>query len=119
MKRLSLVIMALLILVGAFIILKPNRQAVAARIVETSITVENLKLVKGPSSIVANQGDTVIINITSDKAAEVHLHGYDKKLELKPGFTQSVNFKAITAGNFEYELEDTGTTLGTLQVAPK
>jgi FtsP/CotA-like multicopper oxidase with cupredoxin domain len=65
-----------------------------------------------------NQGDTVRFRVRSDKAEEVHIHGYDIKKELEPGETATVSFKASITGIFEIEFEGSATQIAELKVEP-
>lgn len=71
-----------------------------------------------PDTLNAKQGDRLTINITADKAGEIHLHGYDIHFEGKPGEVRSQTFKADRSGSFELEFEATSTRLGDLVVSP-
>jgi len=51
----------------------------------------------------ALQGDTVEITITSDEAAELHLHGYDILIPLEAGKPAVINLVAKIAGRFSLE----------------
>ena len=57
------------------------------------------------------------INAVSDVAESLHLHGYDKTLDLKPGKKASVEFKADTKGIFEVETHESGKLVFKLQVS--
>jgi hypothetical protein len=83
------------------------------------LVVRGRKLVSGPAVLRVQQDDPVIIGVTSDEAEELHLHGYDLKLELEPGVRGTLAFKADRSGRFEYELEHSGTELGALEVLPR
>ena len=50
-------------------------------------------------------GANVRIQVTSDVADEVHLHGYDKKVNVTPGAPATLAFNANIPGEFEVELE--------------
>jgi hypothetical protein len=71
-----------------------------------------------PDSPSAKQNDTLTIRVTTDKTEEIHLHGYDIKFAGKPGQTITQTFKADKSGQFEIEIEDTSTHLGSLTVRP-
>ncbi|MGI8334588.1 hypothetical protein ACRYCC_31945 [Actinomadura scrupuli] len=62
------------------------------------------------------RGRTVRIVVTSDVAAEFHLHGYDRTLRLKPGAPGTLEFTAGLPGTFEAELHGSGIRLFELQV---
>lgn len=110
---------AAVVLIGGFIALKPKQTVVQPKTVVATIVVKDKKVVSGPTTINARQGDTVDIKITNDQAEELHLHGYDKKLELEANKQGELSVQANLTGSFEYELEGSSTTLGHLQVQPK
>lgn len=61
-------------------------------------------------------GTEVRIEITSDVADELHLHGYDLELELEPGEPGVLEFTADREGRFELETHSTGLQLLQLEV---
>jgi len=72
-----------------------------------------------PPTINVHQGDQVTMNVTVDKKEEIHLHGYDVKFEAeKAGDTVAHKFTADKTGNFDIEIEETGTGIGSLMVQP-
>ena len=68
----------------------------------------------GKRSVALRQ--TVVIEVTSDVADEVHLHGYDKKADAAPGTVATITFVADKPGIFEVELEKKGLRLFELEV---
>lgn len=58
----------------------------------------------------------VTIQVTSDTADEVHLHGYDIEKELEPGEPTSLSFVADQTGIFEVELHKANVVILHLQV---
>lgn len=66
----------------------------------------------------ADQGDRVVIIVTSDVADEVHLHGYDVSRPVAAGGTVRLPFRATIPGRFEVELEERGVPIGELTVQP-
>ena len=62
-------------------------------------------------------GNTVRITGMTDAADEVHVHGYDKTLELKPGKPGAIIFKADKKGSFEVETHETGKLIAKLVVS--
>lgn len=83
------------------------------------LSVKNNKHVLGPSVLRVNQEDKVTIQITVDSDGELHLHGYDKHVAYKKGQSAQLSFTANLSGRFSYELEDTKTEIGILEVQPK
>ena len=62
------------------------------------------------------QGDTVRLEVTTDTADEVHVHGYDLKKDVAAGETGTIEFVADQQGLFEVELENAGLQLVQLEV---
>lgn len=63
-------------------------------------------------------GDTVTINLSSDRTGEVHLHVYDVAFDAVAGQTVSHSFKADKTCSCDIEWESTSHQLGTLVVSP-
>lgn len=61
-------------------------------------------------------GETVRLEVASDTAEEVHVHGYDLSADVAPGQTASLAFTADIPGIFEVELEKSHTPLLSLEV---
>lgn len=53
------------------------------------------------------KGDTVTIKVTTDKAYEVHVHGYDYTIDAVPGQTVTKTFVLDKTGSWEVEVEET------------
>ncbi len=64
----------------------------------------------------ATVGDTIVIEVTSDEAEHVHVHGYDLIVDVQPDRPAQLSFVADSAGSFEVELEDSGRFLFDLVV---
>jgi hypothetical protein len=62
-------------------------------------------------------GSTVALVVTSSVADEVHLHGYDKKVDVPANGTATLTFTATIPGVFEVELEKLSKTLVMLEVS--
>ena len=77
------------------------------------------KLVSGPASLKARQGDEVRLSIDSDVADELHVHGYDLKLKLNGGEPATLEFAAARSGRFELELHRRHAEIGALEVYPR
>ena len=69
-------------------------------------------------TITVSKGDTVTFRAINPTAEEVHVHGYDKAYDLEPGKERTISFTATLDGQFEIELEGTGTKVATLRVEP-
>jgi FtsP/CotA-like multicopper oxidase with cupredoxin domain len=70
------------------------------------------------TTLTYDQGETVRFRVRSDKAEEVHIHGYDIKKDLESGQTATVTFKASITGIFEIEFEGSATQIAELKVEP-
>jgi hypothetical protein len=77
------------------------------------------RLVSGPSVVRVKQNDPVVFHVTSDVADELHLHGYNLQLALKPGTTATLEVRTARAGRFPYELHHLDFELGALEVYPR
>jgi plastocyanin len=82
----------------------------------TKFTVQGSKRVAGPDRVEVTAGAAVTIEVTSDVADELHVHGYDKAAELAAGIPGSVTFTADVPGLFEVELHHSGAKLTQLRV---
>ena len=68
------------------------------------------------------QGSTVTLLIRSDVPGAVHVHGYEKKVDLKIGEEVTLTFTASDAGLFPLHLHDPDGSmrhLATLEVRPE
>ena len=81
-----------------------------------AVTVRGGSVVDGASRQRATLNQPVTIRVTSDVADEVHVHGYDKKLDVAAGRTAEVTFVASIPGVFEVEFERSHKLLFTLEV---
>ncbi|WP_336210458.1 hypothetical protein [Nonomuraea sp. LPB2021202275-12-8] len=63
-----------------------------------------------------DRGQSVSITVTSDVADELHVHGYDRRAELRPGEPVTVRFVADLSGVFEVETHESGLVLTQLAV---
>lgn len=64
------------------------------------------------------KGDRVVLQVRSDEADEVHLHGYDLSTDVAPGAAARIAFVADVPGRFEVELEESGVQIAELTVRP-
>lgn len=75
------------------------------------------RTVRTPSRrVTVRRGRVVRIAVTSDTAEELHLHGYDRELEVKPGVPAELRFVADQPGVFEAELHRSGARVFELKV---
>ncbi|MQA27359.1 MAG: hypothetical protein GEU94_18265 [Micromonosporaceae bacterium] len=79
------------------------------------VAVKGGKVVSGKGRHDVKLGSRVVIEIVTDVADEVHLHGYDKEIRVRPGTPARLTFTADIPGVFELELHS-GLLLCELQV---
>jgi hypothetical protein len=91
----------------------------AAAALEFTIAVNAGQVVSGGGVLRVKQGAAVVIRVTSDRADELHLHGYDLELALPAGKPGALAFTADKAGHFDLELHHAHLELGALEVQPK
>jgi FtsP/CotA-like multicopper oxidase with cupredoxin domain len=84
----------------------------------TVIHVVNGKPVGGVQKISVKKGDTIRLKVTSDKAGEIHVHGFDLEEEAGPGKPASFNFKADIEGRFTVESHVGDVQIGEISVNP-
>lgn len=78
-------------------------------------------LVEGKQvTVKAKKGDTVMIRARSSKPATLHLHGYDKTIELTPNRVGRMRVNAKIDGEFEIAFHFHGSEvgIGKLRVSP-
>jgi len=69
-------------------------------------------------TVSVESGDTVRLAFRSDATGEVHIHGYDRYVDLKAGRTVRTRFPAELEGIFEVEDHGSGALLAKLRVEP-
>ncbi len=74
--------------------------------------------VDGVQEVTVEKGDTVRLEVRSDAAAEVHVHGYDLTARVTPTRSARLRFRATITGRFEVELEERHLHVGRLTVVP-
>lgn len=86
----------------------------------TRFTIAQGALVGGPQALRIAQGSAVRLELLSDVAAELHVHGYDHELPVQPGTPGRLDFTADKAGRFELEAHLHGghVELGVIEVMP-
>ena len=85
-------------------------------------TVVDLAIREGvmtPGEITVEEGDEVLLRITSDEPLEFHLHGYDLEADVEQDESAELAFEATITGRFEIENEETQKELGVLLVQPR
>jgi hypothetical protein len=96
----------------------PPPPAPSPQLTTVRIVVRDGKVVGGLHRTTVQQGENVAIVVRSDVADEVHLHGYDKSVDVTPGKPARLAFVASIPGRFEVELEDRGFQIADIEVRP-
>ena len=138
--RIASAVLALVVAIAAFVILRPaedepeaaNSQPAATATADAdadgsstpepaaTATPEPLPLLSAEKvrRIRVEQGDTVRFEARSQTDDEIHVHGYDHSKAAPAGKKVRMSFKADITGIFEIELEHAGIAIGELEVRP-
>ncbi len=113
-------LLAIIILGGGLLIARHYRKPTTMAQTQTfELNIKNKQLVSGTDAPKVKQNDNVVFKITSDEDQSFHLHGYDKEVDLTPGQTTELTLRADVTGHFPFELEQSKTDLGALEVEPR
>jgi len=130
-RLLAFVVVALAVLAGLFWLFKPGATPAPAQPapsqqvqpVTAALEIRQGHLAAGPAVIRAVQGQKVRIQLTSDRDAELHLHGYDLHVHLRAGTPAELAFIAVHSGRFDLEMHGSGhgahQALSVVEVAPR
>ena len=94
----------------------PSTAASAAPAHTLVITLAKGKVEPNGERINLNRGDTVRLEITSDRDDEIHVHGVDKSVEVKAGKRASADFVVEQTGRYEIESHHPELLIAVLQV---
>ena len=84
-----------------------------------TLVVQGGKLTTAPQRVKFERNDVVELTITSDRAEELHVHGYNLHLGLQPGKPATLKFTAKRTGRFSFELHPSGVELGVFEIYPR
>lgn len=73
-----------------------------------ALDIQNGHVATDKRTIRVTEGDRVELRWTTDEAVELHLHGYDIRLDLKPGAPRTMTFEAHAAGRFPVGIHGSG-----------
>ena len=94
----------------------PSAPSSPAAATEVQVSVRDGEVTPPPGRVPVAVGDRVRLTVTSDVADELHVHGYDEEVSLRPGEPASLEFVADEAGLFEVETHESSLILLTLLV---
>jgi hypothetical protein len=104
MKSLTIIFAALLaLLCGSLSQWGGAGNGSAAELRRFAIMVKNRKVEPAQRLIRVMRGDTLELELTTDEAAQLHLHGYDKLIKIAPGAPTTLRLDATIAGRFSIE----------------
>ena len=87
------------------------------------VRIESRHVVTPNGAIRVVEGDAVELRWASDEAVELHLHGYDRKIRLRPGIPAAMSISAHATGRFPITSHGWGehghTALTFLEVHPR
>lgn len=92
---------------------------VAAEEIKVTLEARGGKPVGGIKVVRLKRDDQVALSIVSDRADELHVHGYDLKLKLEADKPATLQFAAKRTGRFAIELHKNGAELAVLEIYPK
>lgn len=81
------------------------------------IRIANGRIITGVQNVRVQAGQSVLIRGVSDVADSLHLHGYDKSLDLEPGKVAELTFTADVSGVFEIETHEAAKLVAKLTVS--
>ena len=73
-------------------------QEASQRVIE--VRIENRKVDAPQEAIRITEGDVIELVWTSDEATELHLHGYDMEVHVRPGEPAAMVIQAYATGRF-------------------
>ncbi len=76
-------------------------------------------VLSGPAVLTALQGQALEIELRSDEAGMLHLHGYELLQPVVAGGTTRLRFTAQHAGRFALELHPAERIVATLEIYPQ
>ena len=83
-----------------------------------TIVVKNDEPVGGVQTLEYSAGEQIRFRVSSDKAEEIHVHGYDIAKDVPAGGTIEFSFPAELEGIYEAELEGLGVQIAELRINP-
>lgn len=86
-------------------------------VLEVSVSVQDGQVQPPPRRVDVERGMLVRLQVTSDRADELHVHGFgDPEVALEPGVPATLDLRADETGQFEVETHGSRLTLLTLAV---
>lgn len=87
--------------------------------VDISVQVQNGKIASGGGVVKLTRGDHVSLSVASDRADNLHIHGYDLHLDVSANRPAKLEFDADRTGRFAVEFHESNLQLVVLEIYPK
>jgi len=122
MLRIGLILATIAALIGLFVVLNGGKRRAAVeppsgtRSVE--IRVRQGQLESAEPVVRLTEGERVSLVVISDRADELHLHGYDLHVRLIPNEPAKLSFVANLTGRFTCELHQAHMEIAVLEIYP-
>ena len=97
-RRTALAVIAAGALAPTFAPARAAAQAGAKTVID--IRIENRRVVAPTGAVRVSHNDEVVLRWTVDEEVEIHLHGYDVLIRLRPGAPSSMALTARATGRF-------------------
>lgn len=81
-----------------------------------SLRIVDRRLAKGPEELNAFVGDTAHISVMSNSALSIHLHGYERHLDVQADVPSELIVPLVNSGRFELEVHEADGQFGHLAV---
>ena len=93
--------------------------AAAEEVRRVTLVVQGDQLIAGPRLVKLVRDEVVEMTVVSDRADELHVHGYNLYATLTPGKPATLRLTARRTGRFGFELHNSGASLGVFEIYPK
>jgi hypothetical protein len=94
-----------------------KRQAPKERV--EGIAIKDGGPVGDPPTLEYEKGDMIVLRLSADAEEEVHIHGFDKTVDVPLRGATVTRFRANIEGIFEIEAHGSGKLLAKLEIRPK
>jgi len=116
-RQITFAVLALLVLGGLFVTLRPNGSNAGPQDVRFNVSINGDAM--EPNEFTVRDGDTVTFQIKADRELDLHFHGYDEEVAVKDSETATLSFEANKTGSWPIEEHETEAELGKLVVQPR
>ncbi len=79
---------------------------------QVTFKIEKRRIAAKPPTLTVKQGDTLVLNFSTDETASIHLHGYNVLLALQPAAPGTMRVVASVPGRFPVSAHGFGAAAG-------